>query len=73
MPKDVQVTEPSVYAVAGSNLKPWNLPSGLKFPCPMADHKNGNNKKEGSENSCKSIHGARILPPAPTFDSETEV
>ena len=25
--------------MAGSNPKPWNPPSGLKFPCPMADHK----------------------------------
>ena len=32
-------TEPTVYAMAGSNSKPWNPPSGLKFPCPMADHK----------------------------------
>ena len=30
-------TEPTVYAMAGSNPKPWNPPSG--FPCPMADHK----------------------------------
>ena len=32
-------TESTVYAMAGSNPKPWNPPSGLKFPCPMADHK----------------------------------
>ena len=31
--------ESTVYAMAGSNSKPWNPPSGLKFPCPMADHK----------------------------------
>ena len=35
----VSETEPTVYAVSGSNPKPWNSPSGLKFPCPMADHK----------------------------------
>ena len=29
--------EPTMYAVAGSNIKPWNHPAG--FPCPMADHK----------------------------------
>ena len=32
-------TEPTVYAMAGSNPKPWNPPSGLKLPCPMADNK----------------------------------
>ena len=32
-------TEPRVYTMAGSNTKPWNPPAGLKFPCPMADHK----------------------------------
>ena len=32
-------TEPTVDAMAGSNHKPLNPPSGLKFPCPMADHK----------------------------------
>ena len=32
-------TEPTAYAMAGSNSKPWNPPSGLKFPCPRADHK----------------------------------
>ena len=32
-------TNPTVYAMAGSNHKPWNPPAGLKFPCPMTDHK----------------------------------
>ena len=32
-------SEPTVYAMAGSNPKPWNPPSGLKLPCPMADNK----------------------------------
>ena len=32
-------TEPTVYAMAGSNPEPWNPPAELKFPCPMADHK----------------------------------
>ena len=32
-------TEPTVYAMADSNPKPWNPPSGLKFHCSMADHK----------------------------------
>ena len=32
-------TEPTGYAVAGSNSQPWNPPAGLKFPCPVADHK----------------------------------
>ena len=32
-------TEPTVYSMVASNPKPWNPPSGLKFPCPMADHK----------------------------------
>ena len=73
LPNDVQVNEPTVYAVAGSNPKPWNPPSGLKLHCPMADHKHENIIKEGSENFCESIHGARILPPAPTFDSKTGV
>ena len=32
-------TEPTVYAMADSNPKPWNPPSGLKFHCSMADYK----------------------------------
>ena len=32
-------TEPTVYAIDGSNTNPWNPPAGLKFPCPMTDHK----------------------------------
>ena len=27
-------TEPTVYAMAGASSKPWNPPSGQKFPCP---------------------------------------
>ena len=29
--------------------------------------------RAGSESCCESVHGARILPSAPTFDSETGV
>ena len=32
-------TESTMYTMAGHNTNPWNPPSGLKFPCPMADHK----------------------------------
>ena len=32
-------SEPTVYGLVASNQKPWNPPAGLKFPCPMADHK----------------------------------
>ena len=29
--------------------------------------------RAGSESFCESVHGARILPPAPTFDSKTGI
>ena len=32
-----------------------------------------NTIRAGPESSCESVHGARILPPAPTFDSEIGV
>ena len=32
-------TEPAVHAISGSNPKPWDPPAGLKFPCPMAEHR----------------------------------
>ena len=32
-------TESAVYATAGTNPKPWNSPSRLKFPCPITNHK----------------------------------
>ena len=62
-----------MYAVAGSNPKPWNSPSDLEFPGPMADHTRGTIIKKGLEKFYESIHGARILPTAPTFNSETGV
>ena len=39
----------------------------------MADHKHNNAIRADSESFCESVHGARILPTAPTFDSETGV
>ena len=32
-------SEPTVHAMSGPAPKPWNPPVGLKFPCPMANHK----------------------------------
>ena len=32
-------TENSAHAMAGTPPKPWNPLSGLKFPCPLGNHK----------------------------------
>ena len=32
-------TEPTIHATSAPAPKPWNPPSGLKFLCPMANHK----------------------------------
>ena len=32
-------SEPTVHAMSAPVQKPLNPPSGLKFPCPMANHK----------------------------------
>ena len=32
-------TETTAHVVPGPPLKPWNPPSGLKFPCPLGSHK----------------------------------
>ena len=30
--------ESTVHAMSGPAPKPWNPPSGLKFPCPLTNH-----------------------------------
>ena len=32
-------TEPTIHEMSGPAPKPWNPQPGLKFPCPMANHK----------------------------------
>ena len=31
--------ETTIHAMSGPAPKPWNPPPGLKFPCPLTNHK----------------------------------